>query len=673
MRIFFFILIVILSFASQTLAQVAVLEIKKLDKDKIYSFQPYLEVWIDSSAVQTIATVLAPQIQQKFVPFDLKKIDFTAKSYWLKCQINNLNQDSLRLGLQIGMFERVDIYRLHTDSQQYAKEIKPILQRIFKKGSEYDYLTLPPSRSVLYFHITREQDFSVVMHKYIFSGMSFLGEDFTSFWVTDKKKIEVLTLLYFGGLVLLFCYNLVLFVTLSDKTFLLYLLSLFFWGVFIFGLKDLYTLWVAPAPPKYIIWIASLPLIVSSIFQLLFTRSFLKLNDWLKWANYLILSLVGIQTILLLSFSLPIVSVYRFAFNLAALVLVISYITQLVIAFFVLIHQKHNNRFYFVGNIVFIISVIVIVLDILRIIPSTIYSANAIFLGSLVEMSLFSLALTDKISSANKALAEQKLARAKDREKLIEEKRHELELKVKERTQELQASNEALAQINKTKDKLFSIISHDLRSPLASLKGTIDILDPEVLNENELAFIKSQLSHQFEATDNMLQNLLLWASSQLQGEIIKPTKVHLSIVVAENIDFLDKIATSKKIILSKEVPDSIQVIADENHLRAILRNLLANAIKFTSKGGRVTVTANIQDAQVRIAIHDTGIGISEERKKRLFTNILSTKGTGGEKGSGLGLLLVSDLVEKNGGKIWVESEIGKGSTFYFTLPAANLS
>jgi signal transduction histidine kinase len=154
----------------------------------------------------------------------------------------------------------------------------------------------------------------------------------------------------------------------------------------------------------------------------------------------------------------------------------------------------------------------------------------------------------------------------------------------------------------------------------------------------------------------------------MQGEIINPKNLNLHQLVSENFDFLANIAKQKEIQLLNKVSIDEQVFADENHLRAILRNLIANALKFSYKNGEITISSEVIGENVQIAVKDTGIGMSAEEKEKLFANLyFSTKGTAGEKGSGLGLTLVKELVEKNGGKIWAESEPRKGSTFYFTL------
>jgi signal transduction histidine kinase len=303
-----------------------------------------------------------------------------------------------------------------------------------------------------------------------------------------------------------------------------------------------------------------------------------------------------------------------------------------------------------------------------RLIPTSIYSINSLLIGSLAEMTLFSLALADRIGGAKKALAEQQIRQAQEREKLIEEKNKELEGKIQERTLALQKINEALQQSNKTKDKLFSIIAHDLRSPMAALSGTLDILNLDVLTQQELDEVKKELKKQFSVTDTTLQNLLIWAKSQMQSETTNPVLITLSNMVNEHVTLFEKLAREKQISLVNRVGDAIQVFADGNHLRTILRNLLANALKFSYPEGQIEITGRPEGEMVVVAVKDSGMGMSAAEQAKVFSDMyFSKQGTSGEQGSGLGLVLVKELVEKDGGKIWLESTKGEGSCFYFTL------
>jgi signal transduction histidine kinase len=168
----------------------------------------------------------------------------------------------------------------------------------------------------------------------------------------------------------------------------------------------------------------------------------------------------------------------------------------------------------------------------------------------------------------------------------------------------------------------------------------------------------------------LLENLLEWANSQRGKISFNPIPLNLNEIFKEEFKMLDEMAGRKYIKLNSRFTDDLTIVADKNMIKTILRNLISNAIKFTNKNGKVEVTATSDNKQVMISVSDSGIGMTKETMAKLFRidSNLSTHGTENEKGTGLGLILCKEFVEKHGGKIWVESESGKGSIFRFTLP-----
>ncbi|MFZ6010308.1 MAG: ligand-binding sensor domain-containing protein [Bacteroidota bacterium] len=263
---------------------------------------------------------------------------------------------------------------------------------------------------------------------------------------------------------------------------------------------------------------------------------------------------------------------------------------------------------------------------------------------------------------------------------LIKRQKEVLQALVLERTaevtlqkEEIQTQAERLQEVNLQKSKLFSIIAHDLRSPLNSLKGILQLLDPKILSASDLNQIRSSIHSQLNGIDTVMDNLLAWAKSQLEGEVIRQENFTIDKIAKEKLDLFTPVAERKEINLICTVPQGIKVHADINQIRAVMRNLVSNALKFTEKNGMVKISAHENAEDVIISVSDSGVGMSPEQIKKLFsiqTNI-STTGTGGEKGVGLGLLLVNEFVEKNGGRVTVESKPGMGTTFSFTLRKEN--
>jgi signal transduction histidine kinase len=233
---------------------------------------------------------------------------------------------------------------------------------------------------------------------------------------------------------------------------------------------------------------------------------------------------------------------------------------------------------------------------------------------------------------------------------------------------------EDLKELNATKDKFFGIIAHDLKNPFTSILGASEVLAANA-GEFDTETIRkfSVLLH--DAGKNgfaMLENLLEWSRSQTGRLTYIPRKLNVREVIRQNLENLTLTANQKEITMQMSVPEDLYMVADLNMTHTILRNILTNALKFTYRKGTVTITAIRNEKDVNIAITDNGIGISEEEQKKLFRmDVKYTRiGTAEERGTGLGLLLCRELVEKQGGKIRIESTPGKGSSFIFNLPVS---
>ena len=237
-----------------------------------------------------------------------------------------------------------------------------------------------------------------------------------------------------------------------------------------------------------------------------------------------------------------------------------------------------------------------------------------------------------------------------------------------------------LAKSNATKDRFFSIIAHDLLSPVNVALGFSDLLLKRYDNydDKERKEHISLICERLKATYKLLENILLWVRSQKGQLKFVPENFNLKLVVDENISLLQPLAKEKGIFMESLIQGEESVCSDKSIITTIVRNLLSNAVKFTRPNGTVKVSAreivpNDDKNYVEVAVTDTGVGITVENIKKIFKveDSFSTSGTNNETGTGLGLMLCKELVEICGGNIWAESEIGKGSTFKFTLPQLN--
>jgi signal transduction histidine kinase len=237
---------------------------------------------------------------------------------------------------------------------------------------------------------------------------------------------------------------------------------------------------------------------------------------------------------------------------------------------------------------------------------------------------------------------------------------------------QLSDKNKIISNINKQKDKFFSIIAHDLRGPFNGFLGLTELLAEDIddMEKEEIQFAAVNMRSSANNLNRLLENLLEWSRME-QGLIpFEPKTMILLPEVSECIAPLQDAANNKDITIQTLIDEKLNVFADHNLLQAVIRNILSNAVKFTPKGGVITIQAKEDETNTTIAIKDSGIGMNAKMIENLFQLDVKTnrKGTEDEASSGLGLILCKEFVEKHGGKIWVESEENMGSTFYFSLP-----
>jgi len=234
----------------------------------------------------------------------------------------------------------------------------------------------------------------------------------------------------------------------------------------------------------------------------------------------------------------------------------------------------------------------------------------------------------------------------------------------------LDKQNHELKRLNETKDKIFSIFSHDLRGPIGSFQNVIELLgDEELFSQQEKTSLLEEMKNQAKNIFTMLENLLQWSISQ-RGEInFVPSMILLYEELKGDLSILNVAAENKQIKLEIEINPDLKILADKDILSLIIRNLISNAIKFTPEKGKVSLIVTESDEEIEFEIKDTGIGMSLEHSALLFKkeSYTTSRGTNNEKGTGLGLNLCDEFVEKHGGRIWVESEKGKGSSFKFVI------
>ena len=223
---------------------------------------------------------------------------------------------------------------------------------------------------------------------------------------------------------------------------------------------------------------------------------------------------------------------------------------------------------------------------------------------------------------------------------------------------------------NQEKDKLFSIISHDLKTPLHSLKIMLGLLKENNLSPEETNSIMEELGQDVKYAMELVNNLLSWAGSQFDGRVICPTLLPVHQLVNDTVEPLLKQAADKKITFKNKLPSALTIWADKRMMQVLIRNLVSNAIKFCNQGDTITIDHKTINGDVELCVADTGVGINSEVLQRINRKeSITTFGTAEEKGTGVGMLLCREFIEVNKGSFRIESEVGKGSRFYCTLPA----
>lgn len=244
---------------------------------------------------------------------------------------------------------------------------------------------------------------------------------------------------------------------------------------------------------------------------------------------------------------------------------------------------------------------------------------------------------------------------------------------LEEKNRQIEQSEQELRLLNASKNKFFSIIAHDLKNPFHTVMGYSYLLskDYERFTEEERRKFAGDIHRSTNNIFRLLQNLLEWSKAQTGRLKFMPAEIEFSRILENSLSVLSSVAEQKKIKLTFNLSDDLMIFADPQMIETVLRNLINNAIKFTPENGLIEITVQQIENEVRINVRDSGVGISEEDIQNLFRidSKVKRKGTNDEDGSGLGLILCKEFVEKNNGALWVESTPGKGSAFYFTVPA----
>ncbi|PKV67331.1 sensor histidine kinase [Pontibacter ramchanderi] len=655
-----------------------------------------LQVYHDPSAALTIDEVQT----RRFAPNNTEAVLQPGKTvHWVRVVLRNAgNREQVRL-LYAGDWSHIAVYQQSETGYilQQTGQLLPIGERDIPSYKSYIRLELPAhSATTLYLRLQGD----ISLYKPQAVQMQLLLAEQVSATNSDRLFGQGI---FIGIILVMTLYNLVLFASVRDRSYLYYVLALLGTGLYFMFYHGfaLELLW-----PNAPLWNAhSFPFIVTfnGLFRVLFTRHYLNTQRtmpvWDKALTLLALLYILPVGMGLLSYLTPLdllqacVSLIGIIGGLVLVAMVLTSIQSLL--------QGYRPALYFlIANVFFVVGALLFILKENHLVPNNLVTIYAAQVGVVAQVVLFSLGLAYRLNTVTselnaRVLEKARLEREKETERklLIEQQKNELEVMVanrtaalRHRTQELKdtvrklkASEHKLRRLNYFKDRFFSIISHDIRTPLATLESFLNILVnfSDKMKPDQMQKLATHTQVSVRNLQALLENLLQWSTAQTaSGHHVRfePEVLQLAELVNRNVGLLKDTADTKQIAWEVQVPPALQVRADAHMLDFVVRNLLHNAIKFSYPGGLIKINAEAGPMHMAtIAVTDQGTGISPDVLATLFkleTPAMATKGTINEKGTGLGLLLCRDFVERHGGKVQVETELGKGSRFYFTVPMA---
>jgi len=502
--------------------------------------------------------------------------------------------------------------------------------------------------------------------------------------------------LFLGVILVMALYNLIIFFAVKDLSYLYYVLSLVGLGLyfsFYYGIAIEY-LW--PNAPLWDTYCFMLIVPFNGLARIFFTKTYLHTSAILPQTN-MVLNILAVLCVLLMiagiisySLRIDILNASVTIVGILGTLILFMMLYSGVVAYY---RESYKPAQYFIyANILLVVGGALFITRELRLIPDNFLTRYLIQIGTLVQVILFALGLASRLNNtriqlANEIVEKERMALERETEKkeLFEKQKAELQLQVEEQTADLKQKNLQLeniisqlknselklTQLNQLKDKLFSIISHDLRNPLATMQSTLKLITEHhnKLDEDE----KKKLSHEAQASlDNLnqlLYNLLQWSRSQMNLLQFRKEQFAIHPVLINAVKVLQLNAHMKNIRMHVVAEENLYGFADKDMIEFVMRNLLSNAIKFSYRESEVYVKATLHENRIKLQVLDSGIGLSASKIKKLLelNESITRRGTEKEKGTGLGLLISKDFIEKNGGNLHIESEPGKGSCFSFSI------
>lgn len=629
------------------------------DDQKLYKTFDVLEYLTDSSGTIKLVDILSKKV--KFTKIETGRSNFAMSHnvYWYRFSIKN---NSTKENNWIVEFK----HALVEDIQFFLLDSTGVVVNTQKGGLKYNQNEVETvSRNPIFPITMNNGEYDVFLRIDTRSAVYTTVNIFEScaFWNVEREERSLMFLLS-GILLAISILNLVLFLLTKEWS---YLLLATFLSLSIVLFYSVYGYLFEFFPDlSLLIKIKSriITFQLSVLFLSFFTIKFLDLKR-ISNVGYAILSGVNIYYLLFLILSIgniiPTIFEYKMVvFSYPAFVLILIFVIILAIK------KQHESAIYYLiafGIFIFVSGIFLLVTR--GIISGNLFTNNISSIGTTIFSLLLTIALNEKISKLKKIQIEA-LQLAEDKKELAKE----IEIRV-ETEKALMKSEVNLKKANNAKDRYFSILAHDLINPFNTIIGFGRLLKENIkkYDINKIEEFIDIINKTSDRTFRLLENLLDWSRSQTNTIEYKPQRVDINEVIVDVISLFDSQKKKKGINIITDFETKIFVYADLNMIKTIIRNLLSNAVKFT-KYGSVNVITRKEGDKGKISVNDTGIGISEEDLMNLFRIDIasSKKGTDGEKGTGIGLILCKEFIDKNEGEISVESQKGVGSNFMFSLP-----
>ncbi len=509
-------------------------------------------------------------------------------------------------------------------------------------------------------------------------------------WRLSERKRLLAHGLFFGIVIVMALYNLMIFFAVKDQSYIWYVLSIVGFGLymaFYYGFTYEY-FW--PDHPPWNAHFFAFIIPVTNISRILFAKKYLHTSEYVQKWNTLFNVLLGIYIIplaLWLISWLTIKDLLSEANYIIGFIGSITMISITVVSLIVYLKGYKPALWSLVAFGIFNLGGILFIFRELNYIDANFITRYGVQIGTVAQVVLFSFGLSDRLNRTRKKLAQrtiekEKIEREREKEKkeIAQKRKEQLEVLIKERTGELEktlaqlkVSEHELRELNDLKTKLFSIISHELKSPLTTVDSYLNLLinHYDKLTPTDFSDLSNKTKFSLQNLTLLLDNLLLWTRLQQNNITYQPVRVDLRRVVDKSVKLFHLLFEQKqiKLVVEPEV-DEIIAICDKDMVEFVFRNLLHNALKFTPKKGTITIAATVNERYSRIFIKDTGVGMSPELiRKILEDNVSYTRlGTEEEKGTGIGLLMCKDFIEKNGGHLEMKAE--NGTVVSFSIPTS---